>query len=616
MTTIAIHRCVLRIRRIGGWSWGTDPDGLIRAATAALPRLIAERLRVDDAVAAGGGTIDAPVRLRVVASVEELAELAAGRGARIANELERQLATAIAASSVRHDEPVHARVDARGETPRAAGGGDASVAATIESAATGAPERRLLEMLAAWHRDGVVAEIAAALPREIIERWAAIIVRAGRAADLLVEPAAEPTAAARAALADGRGDAPMALRYVLAAAAAAATAAPAHPLAPHLIAAVAMRVLAPELHPAQPPDAMATEAAVAAPVASAAGAASVEPLVRAASVARLDPAAVGQAQIVSALPFLALVPLVRCRWLAAVAELLSPSDAAALIAAVAYKTLDPPEHGWRRSPRARAAAAALCGEPLDDAWLHAATTRIAPLAEALVAPLRAELRRGHTRGAPLLLYRDCERHVLFDTSGMFVIAVSRDLAATVAAAQGLGDPVLVPAATATSALLDRLELANLVFVTDAAPGRGEPWRAVPGARLWTNDGAADLARRAQLAPLLASSVALAAELLAAFAARPALPRDDGALDLVATHAAAIALADLAFTLFAAREPATPVLALERFASLDARVTVDPDRVAVAIPLGRRHADLLAHGYLTTIADLPWLGGRVLEIHGG
>ena len=40
------------------------------------------------------------------------------------------------------------------------------------------------EMLAAWQRDGVLAEIAAALPREIVERWAAIIVRAGHSADL------------------------------------------------------------------------------------------------------------------------------------------------------------------------------------------------------------------------------------------------------------------------------------------------------------------------------------------------------------------------------------------------------------------------------------------------
>jgi len=621
-TVIAIRRCVLRIRRLGGWSWGSDPEGLLRTATGALPRLIAERLRIDDATERAGGSIDAPIRLRVVASVDELAALAAGggggaAGARIANELQRQLAAAIATSSIRGATAAPADAPARTTTDESA---DAGPEPNTPSS-TRSREEQLLALLAAWHRDGVLVEIATALPAAIVARWSAQIARACNPTEPLAEPPpelAEAEAAAERALEAIDRDAPWALCHVIAAGAIAATKGGALP--PRAVAALAGHVLLAVEHKREPPATVtlaAAEPATAPPAPQRAPAPAAEPLAPPAEPPMRSFSATATApSIVPALPFLALVPLSRCRWLAALAELLPPGDAAALIAAITYKVLDPPEHGWRRSPRARAAATALCGEPLDDAWLHAAAARIAPLAGALVAPLRADLRRGHTRGAPLALVRDGELHFLFETAGMFVLAVAHDPADAIAAARGLGEPVLVPAATATRALLDRLELANLVFVTDAPPARGEPWRAVPGARLWTNDGSAEIARRAALASQLADAAELAGELIAAFAARPALPRGGAELDLVATHAAAIALADLAWTLFGTRELATPVLALERFATLDAKVAIDDARVDVAIPLGRRHSDLLAHGYLTTIPDAPWLGGRVIEIHGG
>jgi hypothetical protein len=46
------------------------------------------------------------------------------------------------------------------------------------------------------------------------------------------------------------------------------------------------------------------------------------------------------------------------------------------------------------------------------------------------------------------------------------------------------------------------------------------------------------------------------------------------------------------------------------------VRVSDDAVVVRVPLGRRHADLLAHGFLAPVARVPWLGGRALEIGGG
>jgi hypothetical protein len=53
----------------------------------------------------------------------------------------------------------------------------------------------------------------------------------------------------------------------------------------------------------------------------------------------------------------------------------------------------------------------------------------------------------------------------------------------------------------------------------------------------------------------------------------------------------------------------------RFRDLDARVWFEPDCVRVRIPLGRRHADLMRHGVLTTIPRVPWLGGRCVDLGG-
>ena len=37
---------------------------------------------------------------------------------------------------------------------------------------------------------------------------------------------------------------------------------------------------------------------------------------------------------------------------------------------------------------------------------------------------------------------------------------------------------------------------------------------------------------------------------------------------------------------------------------------------VALPLGRRHQELLDHGLLAPVDGVPWLGGRRVEFGGG
>ena len=71
---ILIHRCTLRIARRGGWSWGADPRGLLKAAMQRLPELIAARLG-ELWPAHDGRQIAAPLRLGVSLRLDELLAL-------------------------------------------------------------------------------------------------------------------------------------------------------------------------------------------------------------------------------------------------------------------------------------------------------------------------------------------------------------------------------------------------------------------------------------------------------------------------------------------------------------------------------------------------------------
>lgn len=614
---VTIRRCVLRIRRHGGWSWGPDPDALLGAATRALPRLIAKHVQRSGAVIADRDVhIAAPVRLHVRATVEELVALAASvrtgdeelaAPPALAQRIDEAFTQALGAVSVESHAPVPAAPVAADE-PRAL----RVVAPSLE--------RAVLAMLMRWQRDRVLMELLAAMPAIVRERWLAVIaarlpiehvlelgarearsVEAARAVAAQLAGGCDATVVALAAIAAAIACEPVAdeaavddgriVRAVLAAV----------PVVRDGVAA--MR--ADRGDPTSPVTAGSErETRSAAPAATP-------------QTAREQPVTTLAPFVTSALPFLALVPLARCGWLEASAAILDgagrAAHAPALVAALAYKLLPPPEHAWLRTPAQRDTAAVLAGRAIEDAALADAEVGLAALADALVAPLTAELRRGHRRGAPLVLVRDGERYALLDTEGMFVLASARELMRVIDAARGLGEVILVPAAEASARVLDAIECANLVFVTDAPPARNAPWRPVPRARLWTNDGGA-AERHASLAALVTDASELAGEALAALRARPAVPRSErDVLDRIATHAASLALADLAWNLFRARETPTPMLAIERFASLDAHVTPGEDRIEVRVPLGRRHADLLAHGYLTALA-LP--DGRVLHLMGG
>ncbi len=81
-------------------------------------------------------------------------------------------------------------------------------------------------------------------------------------------------------------------------------------------------------------------------------------------------------------------------------------------------------------------------------------------------------------------------------------------------------------------------------------------------------------------------------------------------------AAAVAMADLSWTLWKDTGDTDPLLALERFGDLDARIRSGPDEILVKLPLGKRSTDLSRHGLLDDVAGVPWFGGRVVRFAGG
>ena len=78
MPDVLIRRCVMRVVRRGGWSWGPDPRRLVADVVRALPALVAaelERMFPEGAE----GEVSGPLRLDVRVGLAELREWARHR---------------------------------------------------------------------------------------------------------------------------------------------------------------------------------------------------------------------------------------------------------------------------------------------------------------------------------------------------------------------------------------------------------------------------------------------------------------------------------------------------------------------------------------------------------
>jgi hypothetical protein len=572
---VLVRRCRMRVVRRGGWSWGRDPRGLAAAATRALPALVAEAL-AEALAGREGGVQTAPVRVRVRVTLAELAALG-GAGPAPALSPRRATLGPVRVASPGGDVGAALRARVRAAVAEslaapamAAGWRAAAPAATGEDAGApagdagpGAPRAgvALLARLAAWHADGALLARLAAATDDELDAWHRELF-AGAA-----------VGGARPA---GVGDADVA-RVVAAAITTLAAAAPGRALEARLVVAVAAwRTLG--VHPADPGLRAALDAGGALARSNAPGAprapgpaAPARATVPAPAAHRL--AAGQEREVRSALPFLVLGALARWGWLDAAAASLhaagagDPGALAAFATALAYKLLGVPERGWRRSSDDLAAAACFAGvaEPLADAALADLASRLEGRLDALDAAARAPFVAGHVAGDPILVgparHGEREGFLLAEAHGGFALAWARERAtlAPLLAALGAG----------------------------ASAGRGEPWERA-----------------------LSAWHAVAVD-------RPVVPRAAaGQLDASLSLAASLALADIAWRLFQAREPTDASLALARFGDLGAHVRVEPELVRVRLPLGRRYQDLLHHGFLARVVRVPWWGGRALELSGG
>jgi hypothetical protein len=335
-------------------------------------------------------------------------------------------------------------------------------------------------------------------------------------------------------------------------------------------------------------------------------------------------------KVACAVPFLVLGPLAQLGYFAALDAVLEAAnlsqDAPLFAAALAYKVLDPPQRGWRRSPPSEVAAAAFAGRSntVSEESLVEFSRRMAPHTAALDVILTEALIAGHTPGGSVTLHAAGSQgadFLVIDTQGCFPISWTHGLESLVSVFRRLGTPiVLISDAGADTDLLRDLAAAGITFVTGMPPTRGERWqRVLQGSTPlgWTNSPgpvAGPLQRAARELPAaLEEANGLDREMVLT---RPAVIRAISAeLDRTLTLAASVAMAVVSWKLWRSRGRTSPQQVLERFADLDGRIRFNEASVKVHLPLGRRHQELRDGGLLGTVENIPWFGRRRIEFGG-
>ncbi|MGE0853106.1 MAG: hypothetical protein AB7O44_26430 [Hyphomicrobiaceae bacterium] len=329
-----------------------------------------------------------------------------------------------------------------------------------------------------------------------------------------------------------------------------------------------------------------------------------------------------RAEVETALPLLLAGPLARVGWFDAAGVALRAAGrvehASVLGFALAVKALPPPARGWRRMPgllRAAALAAGLA-EPPPGAVIAATARALAPDLRGADVVLADALLRGHAQGAPVgLVVTRGGLLALFEPEGLFPIGLGATWHAIA--------PLIPPSApvlagtTVPPGLLRAISDGGTCFAAPGAPVRGESWHVLRGPSDWwgmTNATGAQ-PRLGHAAAAWGEREAQAVSVIEHLGAdRPLAPGlGGGPFDRSITLAAAVALGSLAWQL-AMREPVAwaepdPLLALERFQDLSARLRISPTEVEVLLPLGPRSHDLRAAGMLADIAGVPWFAPR-------
>jgi hypothetical protein len=634
MADILIQRCTIRIVRRGGWTWGTEPRDLLDRVLMRLPGMIADEM--DELWPdSEEREISAPIQLRIPVSLAELGAVAdpvATDSARPMPDPQMHgLLRAALNQAFAGETDVGTRRASEDEIIEA---DRPKPTATVGDVASG----DALLVLVSWLRDGLLQGRLDSFTLDALAIWhthilsSPLTVSTDSAAHTELADHFAARLNSRPPSIEGDRAGTLRLRLQLFAALEAT-------LQGALRSAVIRHALDRVL-PCSVMDIAAGREGDAPPIGStparplalpAAASLSISPAPAPAgrSVARPVRTVPKEKRIGCALPFLVLGPLARIGYFEALSAVLTVAGALEMApffsVALAYKALDPPTRGWSRPPLTRetAAACALMTEAPEDADIASLALAMSPQSSVLDAVVEDVLLAGHREGTPLLLTRarpaPDDRLVLWDVDGLFPIAITPDPVPVLR--RILEGVVLVPTDAAAPALLSALEAAEIRFVTDAPPCRGERWVPVSikaGERWWSNDSLTAEPRLAIAGVRLADAAELADESWQALAIdRPALPRQTGdAFDTALTLAAGLSLGSIAWELWQDHEPTALPLTFSRFRDLEARVRVDAERVSVLLPLGRRFFDLRDHGFLDDVHGIPWFGGRVLAFTSG
>lgn len=325
-----------------------------------------------------------------------------------------------------------------------------------------------------------------------------------------------------------------------------------------------------------------------------------------------------------ALPFLAIARLMRH----GIFDLVTSMDAVRVLTfAIGLKTQSEPAVSNVWSPEALLSARLAAGlsGPLEGAQLAQGSRKHQLQFDAAMAALNTAMAPAWLDLSAIAAVRDGNNFMLFDPVGQYP-------------AGGIDGDRLEDALGKRSAVLvlppgdvegiARLSKAGWTAFCQGLPSAGDDLMSLVGPRGWRGVSSVSEDRLAALPaswPRLSQAAFRAEALWEAFTiGRPltagAASRDASDLERSSAAIAAFGLADIAYELSRRDETAwsdpDPLLTVERFGDLQARIDIDANEIMVTLPLGRRFSDLFEAGLLDTEHRLNWWGGRKLRIGGG
>lgn len=297
--------------------------------------------------------------------------------------------------------------------------------------------------------------------------------------------------------------------------------------------------------------------------------------------------------------------------------------------ALAYKMLAPPQRGWHWEATDLRTAAAVAG--LQESICSEDIDRFAYSCRHCLTPLDSYVKRllieGHEPSQALLIHqlivRDQPHWLLMDCQGCFPLGwyVTQEMLLQ-ALEDFSGNTFLISGTMSQPSLFAELSARRHRFVTTLLPSRRDKWRPVDRQRrFWTNDMDAQTRWMLNQCQCLPAVTATANEMTRELIVdRPVVPTQSQhpymmQFEQSLALAASSALGTVAWKLWGENEATDPVLALQRLGNLEGKVFIDSEKITVRPALGRRYYDLYQHNFLVDVVNIPWLGGRRMEFSG-